>query len=430
MSNRALFALASVLVAVAVAVIGCPQSAAGPTYHRDIAPLFAERCAQCHQDGGIGPFPLITYDDVVAHKDEVGFAVSSRLMPPSNVDASGTCRKYQDSRWLSDDEVQTVVDWVAADAPEGDREPTEPKLPALDVLDDANFFVEMPVEYTPQGTAEHENDDYRCFLLDGPEADAYVTGFEILPGEPREVHHMLLVGSLDAQTDQQAQQSDDADPRPGFECFANFATAGNINFLAGWAPGKDVVRYPDQTGLFIAGGHKLIMQVHYNLLGGPGLPDVTALKLRTAPSVPKEASVFPIADESLDVPPGQRAGIYKFSIPLAGITDDLDVYGVFPHMHQLGQTLHFELQPLGDNDPAKAFCMTDVWRWDFHWQQLFIYDQPIRMKASDVLNVSCTYNTMGRTSDVMWGEGTQDEMCLVGIYVARPHGGSLDALFP
>src|SRR5213075_508783 len=122
------------------------------------------------------------------------------------------------------------------------------------------------------------------------------------PGEPQEVHHMFLISTLDAETEAGAQQQDDDDPGPGFSCFANFAD-GNVNFLAGWAPGKNVVTYPEGTGLFVSGQHKMVMQIHYNLLAGPAVPDVTSLKLRTQPTVAKEAAVFPFADLSLDVPP-------------------------------------------------------------------------------------------------------------------------------
>ena len=430
MQKRVVLGVVAVLALVGLVVLGaCGKPPSGPTYHKDIAPLFASQCAECHQPGGIGPFSLVTYADAQKHAAEAAFAVGARLMPPSNVDASGKCRTYQDSRWLSDAQIKLVKDWADAGAPEGDDDQPAPALPHVDALDDANVVADMPVEYAPQGSAEHPNDDYRCFIIDGADADSYVTGFEIVPGQPQEVHHMILVATLDQETEDQAQALDDADERPGFECFSNVFD-GNIAFLAGWAPGKNTVRYPKDTGIFVVGGRKMIMQIHYNLLAGPGVPDRTSVKLTTVPSVPKEATVFPVADDNLDVPPGLKKGVYSFSQPLAGITDDLDVYGVFPHMHTLGQTLEFGVHPINDDDPADDFCMTSVWRWDFHWQQLFLYDDPIRVKASDVLHVACSYDTSHRSTDVVWGEGTQDEMCLVGVYVARPNGGPLADLIP
>ena len=38
----------------------CEQPKAAPTYHANIAPLYAEQCVSCHQEGGIAPFSLVT----------------------------------------------------------------------------------------------------------------------------------------------------------------------------------------------------------------------------------------------------------------------------------------------------------------------------------------------------------------------------------
>ena len=59
----------------------------------------------------------------------------------------------------------------------------------------------------------------------------------------------------------------------------------------------------------------------------------------------------------------------------------------------------------------------DVPQWDFDWQFFYEYEKPIQVGISDELVVTCTYDTRGATSDVYFGGGTEDEMCLVGIYV-------------
>ena len=46
--------------------------------------------------------------------------------------------------------------------------------------------------YTP-AAPNGGTDDYRCFLLDPRIAgDTFVTGFDIVPGQPAEVHHVIL----------------------------------------------------------------------------------------------------------------------------------------------------------------------------------------------------------------------------------------------
>ena len=34
------------------------------TFTKDVAPILWTRCAPCHRPGEIGPFSLLTYDDV------------------------------------------------------------------------------------------------------------------------------------------------------------------------------------------------------------------------------------------------------------------------------------------------------------------------------------------------------------------------------
>ncbi len=424
---RARLTFAPLVVTIVGTASACSEPA-GPTYHTDIAPLFAANCASCHQAGGIGPFSLVTYDDVKPYAALAAELTAARIMPPMTVDNSGDCRTYKDARWLSDDEIALVSAWAAAGAPEGEPPATPLAIPAIDVLDDANLVVEMAEAYTPKGNEEFPNDDYRCFFLDGPDADAFVNGFEIVAGQPQEVHHMLLFALLTDDAEAQAQLLDDEDAEPGWECFST-PIDEDISLVAGWAPGTNVMRYPEGTGLFVPGGRRMVMQLHYNLLAGPGVPDLTALKLRTIASVEKEGALAPIADDELEVPPGKDSATYEFSFPLVGLAEDLEVHGVFPHMHQLGRTLRFELRPLGATDDTDAFCMTDVQHWDFQWQQLFLYDAPVRVTPADVLHVSCTYDTTSRTEPTYWGEGTQDEMCLVFAYVTRANGGPIADLF-
>jgi hypothetical protein len=75
--------------------------------------------------------------------------------------------------------------------------------------------------------------------------------------------------------------------------------------------------------------------------------------------------------------------------------------------------------------PEDKLCMADVWRWDFHWQQLALYQDPLFVTPSDVLELRCTYDTTSRDAVTTWGEGTGDEMCLVFVYVTLAQGGPL-----
>ena len=410
--------------------LGCEaEPVASPTYHKDIAPLILNHCASCHQAEAIAPFPLLTYDDVVVNKDAIAFSVANRLMPPWTLDNTGACQTFKDARWLDDDDIALILGWIAAGAPEGSRSGQALSAPEPDHLEDENaVYLEMAEPYTPTPQADHPGDDYRCFFLEpGNAQEAFVTGIEIVPGVAQEVHHMLLFSLLETQTEAQAQALDDADPTPGWTCFGAAGEGVDVNNLvlvAGWAPGTNVMRYPAGTGLLVPANRKMVMQIHYNLRAG-ALPDLTGVKIALAPSVDQEAALLPIADDRFELPPNQSRVEYHFTQSLFGITEPLQLHGIFPHMHTMGQTLKVSKRPIGDIDGSDAVCLGDVQLWDFDWQQLAFYDQPLLLDGNQQIDVDCTWDTSGRTTSTFFGEGTEDEMCLVFAYITRLGGGSI-----
>src|SRR5690606_26543280 len=63
-----------------------------PTYWTDIKPIIDSRCAACHYDGGIGPFPLTTYEETYEARELVRWAVNTGKMPPWQAEEG--CRDY------------------------------------------------------------------------------------------------------------------------------------------------------------------------------------------------------------------------------------------------------------------------------------------------------------------------------------------------
>src|SRR5256885_16036140 len=52
------------------------------TFTKDVAPIVWSRCATCHRPGEIGPFSLITYDEVKRHATQIAVVTARRAMPP------------------------------------------------------------------------------------------------------------------------------------------------------------------------------------------------------------------------------------------------------------------------------------------------------------------------------------------------------------
>ncbi len=61
---------------------GVAQEQSGLTFSEDIAPILYENCVGCHQPNGIGPMPLLSYDDVRPYVSRIKRKVEAREIPP------------------------------------------------------------------------------------------------------------------------------------------------------------------------------------------------------------------------------------------------------------------------------------------------------------------------------------------------------------
>lgn len=404
------------------------------TFVDDIAPIYYDRCVGCHQPGGAAPFSLATYDDAKTYALPAQAATAARTMPPWLVTADGSCGEFADSMALTDDEIATIGAWVDQGTPQGSGElPTLPTPPAL--ADTVEYATPL---FTPEivGGEHAAFDEYRCFLVDPQLAtDKFITGFEIEPGNAALVHHALVfnvdpnlpVGGGKTNLDVIQALAAESPDRDGWPCFG---TTGEGTEPSGapvtWAPGQGPLAYPDGTGARVAAGELLVIQMHYNMSDPAviGQSDRTAVRLRWADSVAKEG-FFVLPDPLLDsafgpmphtLPPGMPSYPYTWEatpaqLGLSGL-DAVDVYGIFPHMHELGHKFKLDIIRNG-----AAECAADVQNWDFNWQRMYFYEQPIRVGKYDLLQVTCDYDTTGRTEDTYPGWGTRNEMCLALMFL-------------
>ncbi len=403
------FCAAALLIAVLQSgLTGCAaEPVEPPTWSQDVAPLIEGSCAGCHDGTGTAPFPLRTYEEVRAVAHAVRSAVVDRRMPPWGVDSSGDCNTFEHQRWLSDEQIDTVASWIDTDMLEGQG-------PALDIERQAvtiepSVRIETPI-YRPDTRL---TDDYRCFVLDPKVTDAaYLTGFDVVPGEKKVVHHVLIFTVDDETAEGHARRLDDADTTPGYTCFGgSLLPPSSSRLLAGWAPGTGATRYPDGTGIRLAADRPLIVQIHYNTREGD-LEDSTSVHLELRSKVERRAELLPLADLSMEVSPGRALALTEpFRIGLPGIGGF--IRGVFPHMHERGRTMTARIIHPDDS----VTCLTDVPRWDFDWQQFYFLDEPLYVGGLDRIELQCGYDTSGDTEPVRWGEGTEEEMCLLGLLV-------------
>ena len=280
------------------------------------------------------------------------------------------------------------------------------------------------------------SDDYRCFIID-PKAttSSLITGYEIHPGQPANVHHVILFEVLDQGTAlADLQANDDRDPGPGYTCFGGpmvDTSAGGldalppIRFIGAWAPGEGAVKLPAHTGLPLAARSKLLMQVHYNLLNGRN-QDLTTASLELTSKTPDlvEALLVPVPDGDFDIKAGDAHATHSMSYKIPPVIPPLTIHSVYPHMHLLGKSISMAIIPAGQQETT----LIDIPDWDFHWQGSYDLTTAVKVKPGDSLKISCTWDNSpahqpelhgvkGTPKDVRWGEKTTDEMCLAFLYV-------------
>ena len=99
------------------------QTAAAPTFAKDIAPILQRSCQNCHRPDGVAPMPLVTYEEVRpwsrAIKTRTGLGRKAGVMPPWYVETNIGIQHYKNDPSLSDAEVALIAAWADAGAPLG-----------------------------------------------------------------------------------------------------------------------------------------------------------------------------------------------------------------------------------------------------------------------------------------------------------------------
>jgi Copper type II ascorbate-dependent monooxygenase, N-terminal domain/Copper type II ascorbate-dependent monooxygenase, C-terminal domain len=467
-----LFALAIPLGAIAAS----RGESAPPSFTKDVAPIIQQKCAGCHQLGGIAPHPFETAKQISSRASLIAGAVQTGVMPPWPPGGKSPAYVGESRRRLTARERATIIEWARAggrvDGPA--RKPLPPEtarvLPGETVLD-----MRLPAAYTPSA-AKGVTDDYRCFLLDPKvSGDMSVTSARIEPGARKVVHHVILFRVAKTQV-AEAKRLDANARGQGWSCFGDtglsLGSMGGIqdalndaNWVAAWAPGWGGNRLPDGTGVPLPAGSQIVMQVHYNLLNGRA-PDRSRAVLTAAPAskglTPLRTMLMPgpvelacargergrlcsrtealfelsrkYGDEAAFVPAGLLLlcrGNASTPKPNAvstcdrRITQPTTIHVAAGHMHLLGASVRLELNP----GRAGSRVLLDIPRWDFHWQNAYQLAKPVRAKPGDVVRVTCRHDVHKRMHGghgipktpryVLWGEGSTDEMCLGILQVTR-----------
>jgi hypothetical protein len=106
--------------------MGAALPASPATFTKDVAPIFQEKCQDCHRKGSMAPMSLVTYEGRGRGLRPFKKRVIKRQMPPWHIDKTVGIQHFQNDISLSDEQIATIVRWVDSGAPMGDPKDMPP----------------------------------------------------------------------------------------------------------------------------------------------------------------------------------------------------------------------------------------------------------------------------------------------------------------
>jgi hypothetical protein len=391
------------------AAADAPQA---PTFTKDIAPIFQEKCEACHRPDSIAPMSLVTFTEARPWARSIKARVMDRQMPPWQIDRTVGIQKFKNDRSLTDDQVETIVRWVDAGAPQGDPKDMPPakewpdgqgwnfaaafgqKEPDLIIK---SYDLTMPAlaqdvwdkRVTPSGMTEPR----------------WVRAIEIRPEtiKGRKITHHAI-----AYLDQ---------TEPGVENVPGLPTP----FME-WAVGKQGEMMRPDTGKLLLPGSKFRWDIHYSQAGEEITSKVEMgiyfYPKGQEPKYRTTLSLVPAALGTLDIRP--NSVVVEEGFTTLRQAARLESYQ--PHMHLRGKAMMVEaILPTGQKQVISL-----VSDFNFNWMTTYVYadDAAPLLPKGTILKVTAWHdNTSAKKSNpdptqwVGWGDRTVDEMAHAWINI-------------
>ncbi len=400
-----------------------PSAKSEVTYHNQVARIMQRHCVECHHDGGVGPFPLDTFDDVETHAGMIKQVIERGIMPPwfATETTPNAVTKVVHTPWANDRslaaaEKNDLLSWIAGGKPEGDHRDAPQPLKFdngwLIGKPDAIFQFAKPVPIKATGVMPYQKIVVETNL---PE-DKWVQAIEVQPGDRGVVHHVLVF--VQDGGEDEGEPSDDA-------------AAERRGFWGIYVPGNSTLVYPKGFAKRIPKGAKLKFQMHYTP-NGTATTDQTRIGLIWAKEPPKhEVRVAGIVNARISIPPGADNHREESTLRLPM---DAQIMGFLPHMHLRGKACKYEVT----RSDGKTTTLLDIPRYDFNWQLLYRYFEPLSLHAGDTIRFTVWYDNSDKnpanpdpTKTVRWGAQTFDEMHLgyVEYYIPGAKPGESPSLY-
>jgi len=387
-------------------------------FSENISSIIYNNCTNCHRPNEIGSFlPFENYQDVYNNRSLIVYVIAgdddtrhgNPIMPPWPPD-----REYStllNERYLEENEIQLILDWVDQGAPQGDAnlEYPMPEFSDGSSLGEPNLTFEMEEPYFIDGNYE---DDYRCFVfsLDN-DAPIVMSAIEFRPDNREAVHHAIITYIPHGAAD----TIDDQDPGYGYECYGGFGLNTTTDLIGGYAPGLSVIEYPDNIGRTIPANSDLIVQLHYAPLLHDAEDKSSINMFFKDEPIEREINQEIIDNWQFYLPPNQETIITETFY----VNQTVSMVNILPHCHLLGKSWEIYATTFqGDTIP-----IIKIPEWDFDWQSFYYPEYLLKIPSGSTITAKCVYDNTSNNPDnpndppeiVFPGDGTHDEMFFVPI---------------
>jgi mono/diheme cytochrome c family protein len=364
------------------------------SYVKQVAPIIERNCVACHQEGGIGPFTMTSYEMIKGFSPMIREVLRTDRMPPYNADPH--VGKFSDSKNLTKAEVQTLVHWIEAGAPRGEgKDPLGAKRFVAEEwpLGKPDLVLDVPAYTIPaSGVVDYQ----RPYVVNPLTEGKWLRASTVKVTSRQGVHH-ILTGYLKDIPEGQANES-----RWGVS-------------VGGYAVGAESEISPKNTGAYIPPGGAIGMQVHYTPFG-KAETDKSRIALYfydKKPELVMHNSV--IVDNTIVLPAGE--GRHK-EIAYLEFPKDALLFSAFPHAHYRGYASDLTLQ----YPDGKKKLILALPRYDFGWQRHYTFAEPILVPAGSKLIATYTYDNSKRnpanpdpTKEIVWGDQSWEEMFYTAV---------------
>jgi len=400
--------------------IASAADAAVPTFTKDIAPIFQDRCEACHRPDSIAPMSLRTYEEARPWARSIRARVEQRQMPPWNIDKTVGIQQFKNDRSLSDEQIATVVRWIDAGAPKGDIKdmPAPVQWPDDQGWNFAKGFdqqePDLVIRSTPWTQKAGANDTWwRPVVATGLTEARWVRAIEIRPStvKGRKITHHAIARLQQEETDALAQNDvdDNGQVQPG-------------TFME-WAVGKQGEMMRPNSGKLMLPGSKIVWDIHYSN-GGEDITDNVELGIYFYPKgqEPKYRQVLHLMGATnaggVDIPPNVVKETEGFFV----LKENARIESFQPHMHLRGKGMQMSaILPTG-----QVQVLSYVSNFNFNWMSSYLYadDAAPLLPKGTILKIDAWHdNTAANKSNpnpdvwVGYGDRTVDEMAHAWVNV-------------